>query len=115
MRALGIEVEALSPEEARLAVVVGADHLNLHGTAHGGLLYALADAAFALLSNQTAKAVALSTRIDYFRPVRPGERVEARAEVVHRGRRTASYRVRLAVGDRPVGQFVGTVFHLEAS
>ncbi len=114
METLGIEVERLEPDVVRLALRVREDHANLHGTAHGGVLYALADAAFALISNLEARAVALSTRIDYFRPVSVGERLEAVAEPVFRGRRTASYRVRLSVGERLVAQFVGTVFHLEA-
>ncbi len=113
MNALGIEVEALTDDAARLSLVLGPAHLNLHGFAHGGVLYALADAAFALISNRRARAVALSARIDYFRPVPAGERVVAEAEPVHRGRKTAHYRVTLTAGGRPVGQFVGTVFHLE--
>ncbi len=113
MRHMGIEVEALGPDAARLALTIRPEHANLHGTAHGGLLYALADAAFALISNQGARAVALSTRIDYFRPVAVGTRVRAEAEPVHRGRKVASYRVRLLADDRLVAQFVGTVFHLE--
>jgi len=113
MEALGIEVEALGPEAARLSLLVRPEHANLHGTAHGGLLYALADAAFALISNQGARAVALSTRIDYFRPVAVGARVQAEAEPVHRGRKVASYRVRLLASGCLVAQFVGTVFHLE--
>jgi len=44
MEVLGIEVEALGPDAARLALTVRPEHRNLHGTAHGGLLYALADA-----------------------------------------------------------------------
>jgi len=113
MESLGLEIETLAPEEVQLSVTVRPEHLNLHGTAHGGLLYSLADAAFALISNQAARAVALSTRMDYFRPAREGERVVARAEPTHRGRKTASYRVTLTAGERLLGQFVGTVYHLE--
>ena len=42
MEALGLKVLHLAPGEAAVAGEVRADHLNLHGTAHGGFLYALA-------------------------------------------------------------------------
>ncbi|MFN3368760.1 MAG: phenylacetic acid degradation protein PaaD, partial [Thermus sp.] len=51
MRTLGLQVRYLAPGEAVVSGVVGEAHLNLHGTAHGGFLYALADSAFALASN----------------------------------------------------------------
>ena len=93
MEALGLKVLHLAPGEAVVAGEVRADHLNLHGTAHGGFLYALADSAFALASNTRGPAVALSCRMDYFRPLGAGARVEARAVEVNLSRRTATYRV----------------------
>ena len=93
MEALGLKVLHLAPGEAAVAGEVRADHLHLHGTAHGGFLYALADSAFALASNTRGPAVALSCRMDYFRPLGAGARVEARAVEVNLSRRTATYRV----------------------
>jgi acyl-CoA thioesterase len=69
MAHLGFAVLHLAPGEAVVAGEVGEAHLNLHGTAHGGFLYALADSAFALASNSRGPAVALSCRMDYFRPL----------------------------------------------
>jgi acyl-CoA thioesterase len=69
MAHLGFAVLHLAPGEAVVAGEVGEVHLNLHGTAHGGFLYALADSAFALASNSRGPAVALSCRMDYFRPL----------------------------------------------
>ena len=53
---MGLKVLHLAPGEAAVAGEVRADHLNLHGTAHGGFLYALADSAFALASNTRGPA-----------------------------------------------------------
>ncbi len=113
METLGLRLLHLAPGEARVEGAVGAGHLNLHGTAHGGFLYALADTAFALASNTRGKAVALSCRMDYFRPVGVGTRLEAQAQEVHLGRRTATYRVEVLAEGRLVALFTGTVYRLE--
>jgi len=111
MSALGLEGEILGPGRARVWGVVRPEHLNLHGTAHGGFLYTLADAAFALASNSHGvRAVALSTRMEYFRPVQAGEPVEAIAEEIHRGNRTALYQVEVRRGEELVALFTGWVY-----
>ncbi|MFD3004763.1 hydroxyphenylacetyl-CoA thioesterase PaaI [Thermus tengchongensis] len=112
MAALGLEVRHLAPGEAVVAGVVGESHLNLHGTAHGGFLYTLADSAFALASNARGPAVALSCRMDYFRPATAGAWVEARAKEVNLSRRTATYRVEVVSEGKLVALFTGTVFRL---
>ncbi|KPD28038.1 MULTISPECIES: hydroxyphenylacetyl-CoA thioesterase PaaI [Thermus] len=112
MRTLGLQIQHLAPGEAVVAGVVGEEHLNLHGTVHGGFLYALADSAFALASNSRGPAVALSCRMDYFRPLSAGARVEARAQEVNLSRRTATYRVEVVSEGKLVALFTGTVFRL---
>ncbi len=112
MRTLGLQVRRLDPGEAVVAGVVGEGHLNLHGTAQGAFLYALADSAFALASNTRGPAVALSCRMDYFRPLSLGARVEAVAHEVNLSRRTATYRVEVVSEGRLVALFTGTVFRL---
>jgi len=112
METLGLRVLSLAPGEAVVAGEVGEGHLNLHGTAHGGFLYALADSAFALASNSRGPAVALSCRMDYFRPLALGARVEARAKEVNLSRRTATYQVEVVSEGKRVALFTGTVFRL---
>lgn len=112
---LGLEVLAVSEGHAHLRARVGAEHLNLHGTAHGGFLYALADEAFALASNSRGAAVALSVRMDYFRAVREGEVLQAVATEEHVGRRVATYRVEVSRDGESVALFTGTVYRLESA
>lgn len=112
MRTLGLQVRHLAPGEAVVVGVVEEAHVNLHGTAHGGFLYALADSAFALASNSRGSAVALSCRMDYFRPLSTGVRVEARAKEVNLSRRTATYQVEVVSEGRLIALFTGTVFRL---
>jgi acyl-CoA thioesterase len=80
------------------------------GEGHGGFLYTLADATFALASNSHGvRAVALSTHMEYLRAVQAGERVEAVAEEVYRGRRAALYRVEVRRDGELVAVFTGWV------
>ncbi|MCS6965129.1 hydroxyphenylacetyl-CoA thioesterase PaaI [Thermoflexus sp.] len=111
MTTLGMEGEILSPGRARTRGIVRPEHLNLHGTAHGGFVYTLADAAFALASNSHGvRAVALSTHMEYLRPVQAGDSLEAIAEEIHRGSRTALYRVEVRRGEELVAWFTGWVY-----
>ena len=110
---LGIEVLEVGAGRARLRGRVGPSHRSFHGTAHGGFLFTLADAAFAYASNsRDGAAVALTTSMQYFRPVRVGDEVEAQATEVHLGRSTAGYRIDLTVGGVLVAAFNGTVFRV---
>ena len=50
-QALGMVLEEVRPGYARVRMTVRADMLNGHGTCHGGLVFALADSAFAFACN----------------------------------------------------------------
>jgi acyl-CoA thioesterase len=116
MALLGIEVRSTGRGQARLGARVGPQHLNFHGSCHGGFLYSLADAAFALASNSHGvAAVALSTHMEYFKAVREGDALEALATEENLGRRTATYRIEIRRGAELVALFTGTVFRKEAA
>ncbi len=113
---LGLDVLSVGDGRAHLRAPVRAEHLNLHGTAHGGFLYTLADEAFALASNSRgAVAVALSVHMEYFRPVSAGDVLEATAAEEYLGRRVATYRVEVRRGAELVALFTGTVHRSEAA
>ena len=79
-RAFGMRIDAVGPGTATLSMVLRPDHLNGHGTAHGGVLFTLADSAFAFACNSHGdKAVAASAQIAFLAPGRGGERVAAMA------------------------------------
>jgi acyl-CoA thioesterase len=73
-------------------------HRNYLGSAHGGLIATLADTACffprpLLPSGQAATTVNLN--VNYLRSVAVGDRLSARAELLHLGRRTASLAVKV--------------------
>ena len=78
--AWGIEIEAADEGYARIAMVLRADMLNGHGIAHGGMLFALADTAFAYACNsRNVSTVAQSATIVFLEPGKEGERLVAEA------------------------------------
>ncbi|MFC3831487.1 MULTISPECIES: hydroxyphenylacetyl-CoA thioesterase PaaI [Deinococcus] len=113
--ALGMTVLEATPERTRVAVTVGSTGLNMHGTAHGGLIFSVADEAFAIISNQHAQAVAVETHLSFFRAVREGDLLVAVATPERVGRTLATYRVEVRRGaeGEVVALFLGTVSRRE--
>lgn len=83
--ALGIRLGTVRPGRASVRMRVTAAMVNGHGTAHGGYLFLLADAAFAFACNTHGPvAVAQAAQITFMRPVQAGD--ELIAEAVERSR-----------------------------
>lgn len=91
---LGIELVDAAPGCARIAMTVRPDMLNGHGMCHGGIIFALADSAFAFACNSHGDAmVAAGASIEFLAPTPGGERVTALATEVSRGARHGIYDV----------------------
>ncbi|MEO0402532.1 MAG: hotdog fold thioesterase, partial [Pseudomonadota bacterium] len=50
-QALGMQITAIAPGTATLTMPIRPDMLNGHGICHGGMIFALADSAFAFACN----------------------------------------------------------------
>lgn len=93
-QALGMTLLAVEPGSAQVSMVVRADMVNGHGIAHGGLIFALADSAFAFAGNSYNRStVAHSCDITFLAPAREGDLLVADARERHRGRRSGIYDV----------------------
>jgi acyl-CoA thioesterase len=102
-RALGMEILAVAPGRARLAMTVGAGMVNGHGTCHGGFIFLLADSAFAFACNsENEKAVAQHCAITFLRPARRGERLQAEAEKRGEAGRSGIYDITVRGADGTV-------------
>lgn len=112
---LGMRVLEATPGLTRVTLTVTEGGLNMHGTAHGGLLFSLADEAFAVISNLEAQAVAVETHLSFFLAARPGDELIAVATPERVGRTLATYRVEVRRGGQgPVlALFLGTVSRRE--
>jgi len=106
--ALGIDVLEHGPGWARARMTIRPDMINGHDLAHGGLVFALADTAFACACNGWGPAtVAAGAEISYLAPARLGDRLEAHAEVRARRGRTGIYDVTVRRGEEVVAEFRG--------
>ncbi|WP_193180274.1 hydroxyphenylacetyl-CoA thioesterase PaaI [Nisaea sediminum] len=87
-RGFGMSVEQVGPGFARLRMTVRPEMLNGHRTCHGGMIFTLADSAFAFACNSgNALTVAQSCDIDFVNPAREGDELIATCEErFHRGR-----------------------------
>lgn len=110
---LGMSVLESSPTLTRVALTVTGAGLNMHGTAHGGLVFSLADEAFAVISNLEAQAVAAETHLSFFKAAREGDELVAVATPERVGRTLATYRVEVRRGDEVLALFLGTVSRRE--
>lgn len=93
-RWLGIELKELRPGYSRVAMTLTPQMVNFHGTPHGGVVFSLADAAFAAAGNSHGQAaVALSMTIQYLAAAEPGTRLVAEAQELRKGHRTGFYQI----------------------
>jgi acyl-CoA thioesterase len=117
MRLLGIECVAGGPGRAVTALAVRDHHLNFNGTCHGGVTFALADAAFGLASNSHgAIAAAIDAHVTYQVAVRSGDTLTATAMEASRSRRLGVYRIDVTRQDGAlVSTFTGTVYVTDRS
>ena len=80
---LGAMVEDVQAGYSRATLLIHDHHLNFHGTTHGGVIFSLADIAFAAASNSRGQtAVALNVDISFLQAVTVGERIVAEAREI---------------------------------
>lgn len=78
--AWGIVIDEMREGYARISMTIAANMLNGYGTAHGGMIFALADTAFAYACNsRNEKSVAQQASVVFLTAVREGERLTAEA------------------------------------
>ena len=105
----GIALDAVGPDFARMSMKVAPVHLNGHGTCHGGVIFTLADTAFAVACNSdNHRTVAQHNQVSYLSPAREGEVLIAEARVTNRSGRSGITDVSVTGADgRTVALFRG--------
>lgn len=93
-RMLGMRIDAMAPGYARMSMPVRDDMINGHKTCHGGLIFSLADSAFAFACNSgNHNTVGAACNVDYLRPAFAGDVLTAEAEQRSQTGRTGVYDV----------------------
>jgi acyl-CoA thioesterase len=98
LKTLDIHLVEIGETYAIMEVVVGDHHKNYFGGAHGGLIATLIDSVSffskpLLPSGKPCTTTNLS--INYVRPAALGEKLIARSDITHLGKRTATVSVRV--------------------
>lgn len=107
--AWGIEIEEAREGYARIAMTVRPDMLNGHAIAHGGMIFALADTAFAYACNsRNVSTVAQAASIVFLTQAKEGERLVAEAREQALSGRSGVYAVSVtAPHGRRIAEFQG--------
>ena len=107
--AWGLTLEEAGEGYARVRMPVREDMLNGHRTAHGAMIFALADSAFAYACNaRNVATVAQGATIHFLSPAQLGETLVAEAREVMLAGRSGSYVVEVRTADgRAVASFHG--------
>src|SRR6476620_9508705 len=107
--AWGIIIEEARAGYARLSMKVRADMLNGHRIVHGGMVFALADTAFAYVCNgKNEKTVAAQASIVFLGSASEGDTLIAEAEEAAISGRSGVTRVSICTAEgRPIAEFTG--------
>lgn len=91
-QAMGMVLDQIAPGFARVSMRVAENMVNGHGTCHGGLIFTLADSAFAFACNSyNQRTVAQHCSISFLAPARLGDRLIADARERQRAGRSGLY------------------------
>ncbi|MEY4726967.1 MAG: thioesterase PaaI [Pseudomonadota bacterium] len=113
--ALGMELVSVQPGRSVLRMTVRSDMVNGHHICHGGLIFTLADSAFAYACNSyNLNTVASACSIDFLAPGREGDVLEATAVERSASGRTGVYDVEVkVVGGNTVALFRGKSYRIK--
>ena len=93
-QALGIRIVEVRPGYTKASMLVREDMLNGHGACHGGMIFSLADSAFAFSCNSRGGVVvAAAASIDFLAPAQAGDELTAEAVERWRSKRSGVYEV----------------------
>jgi len=102
-RWFGMELGAVGPGTATMSLTVIDAQTNGHNICHGGVIFALADSAFAFACNSYNKVtVAQSNSITYVAPAMTGDRLTAKAVEIARSGRSGTWDVTVTNQDGAV-------------
>jgi len=113
--ALGMQLAAIAPGTATITMQVRPDMVNGHHICHGGLIFTLADSAFAYACNSyNLNTVASACHIDFLAPAREGDVLEATATERSASGRTGVYDIEVKVqGGKTVALFRGKSYRIK--
>jgi acyl-CoA thioesterase len=109
---LGIQLLDIKEGYCKIQMQLREEMVNGFGIIHGGILFSLADSAFAFAcNNRNNLSVALDVSITFTKPAQPGDTVTAEAKELHHGKQTGLYLITLTnQHHQQLALFKGTCF-----
>lgn len=109
---MGIKVLEVAPHHAVVQMELRQEMLNGFGIAHGGMVFAFADTAFALACNDPAGSeetvtVASGVDINFIAPAQQGQTLTATAQRRATTGRSGIYDVTVTAGETLIAEFRG--------
>lgn len=107
-QAMGMQIESVEPGMARLSMVVKSDMLNGQHSCHGGVIFTLADSAFAFACNAYNQfTVAQHCSISFLKPAHEHDKLMATAVERWREGRSGIYDVAITREGELIAEFRG--------
>ncbi len=115
-RFIGVQITHVNEGFAEAELIVADHMINFNGVAHGGVIFSLADVAFAAACNSfNQTSVALSFHIVYRKPVKLGTKLVAEAKEESTGKNTALYKITVKTeAGRLIALCEGLAYKLES-
>lgn len=109
------KIDAVTCGEAQLSIMIEKEkHTNLYGVIHGGVFGALADTAFGVAcATLGVRVVTVAFTMNLIKNMHAGNRLIAKAKVVHHGRTTLVVKVTMfnEEGDN-LAEVIGTMLNI---
>ena len=108
---LGIRVLDAKDGYSKMSLKITKEHTNFVGFTHGGVIFALADCAFAEAVNfGDNRAVAVQVSINFIRPSSEGDLLTAEAKTISEGKTFALCRITVKKENKEVALFTGLAY-----
>lgn len=105
----GLTIEEAHDGVAVVSLTVRPEHVNGNRMTHGGVVFAVADQAFAMAANTVLRfAATADAAIQYLTSTRAGDVLTATARTSFRDERRVVIDVDVTAGDRTIAVFRGT-------
>jgi len=112
---LGIKVLDAKDGYSKMSLKITKEHTNFVGYTHGGVVFALADCAFAEAVNfGDNRAVAVQVSINFIKPSSEGDVLTAEATTISEGRTFALCGVTVRKADKEIAMFSGLAYKIKS-
>ena len=112
---LGIKVLDVKDGYSKMSLKISKKHTNFVGFTHGGVIFALADCAFAEAVNFGDKrAVAVQVSINFLKPSSEGDVLTAEAITISEGKTFVLCRITVRKENKEVALFSGLAYKMQS-